>query len=65
MRRATRRARWSAILLDRFHHPAQVVATGFGAAILIGTVLLALPVATTSSEAVGWVTALFTATSAV
>ncbi|MEO3861019.1 potassium transporter TrkG [Acrocarpospora sp. B8E8] len=65
MKPATRRARWSAILLDRFHHPAQVVATGFGAAILIGTVLLALPVATTSGAAVGWVTALFTATSAV
>ncbi|MFF5213095.1 TrkH family potassium uptake protein [Streptosporangium sp. NPDC000396] len=55
----------SAAFLDRFQHPAQVVTTGFGAAILIGTVLLMLPIATTSGDSAGVVTALFTATSAV
>ncbi|WP_442942091.1 potassium transporter TrkG [Nonomuraea sp. NBC_00507] len=48
-----------------FHHPAQVIATGFGAAVLLGTFLLSLPIATTSGISAGWLTALFTATSAV
>lgn len=52
-------------LLDRFHHPAQVIATGFGVAIAVGTLLLMLPIATTSGETAGWLPALFTATSAV
>ncbi|MEV4166689.1 TrkH family potassium uptake protein [Nonomuraea dietziae] len=47
------------------HHPAQFVATGFGAAVLIGAALLTMPIATTSGESAGWLTALFTATSAV
>ncbi|TMR89158.1 TrkH family potassium uptake protein [Nonomuraea basaltis] len=51
--------------LDRFHHPAQVIATGFGAAMLLGTLLLSLPIATTSGTSAGWLAALFTATSAV
>ncbi|TMR08496.1 TrkH family potassium uptake protein [Nonomuraea turkmeniaca] len=51
--------------LARFRHPAQVVATGFGLAIGIGTSLLSLPIATTSGESAGWVAALFTAASAV
>lgn len=59
-----RQARWAG-LLDRFQNPTQVVATGFGTAALLGTCLLALPVATTGGEPAGWVTALFTATSAV
>lgn len=59
-----RQARWAG-LLDRFHNPTQVVATGFGAAVLLGTCLMALPFATDSGESAGWVMALFTATSAV
>lgn len=51
--------------LNRFQHPAQVVATGFGTAIGLGTLLLTLPIATTTGESAGWLAALFTATSAV
>ncbi|MDF5759143.1 potassium transporter TrkG [Spongiactinospora sp. TRM90649] len=64
MPRSMRRARGQA-LLDRFHHPAQVVVTGFGVVIMIGTALLSLPAATATGVAAGPVTALFTATSAV
>ncbi|GAA2415613.1 TrkH family potassium uptake protein [Nonomuraea africana] len=49
----------------RLQHPAQIVATGFGTAILVGTALLTLPIATATGESSGWLTALFTATSAV
>lgn len=59
-----RKARWAG-LLDRFQNPTQVIATGFGAAVLLGTCLMALPIATESGESAGWVAALFTATSAV
>ncbi|WP_169988040.1 TrkH family potassium uptake protein [Microbispora sp. H10836] len=52
-------------VLGRFRHPAQVVTTGFGAAVLLGTVLLSTPLATASGRPAGWITALFTATSAV
>ncbi|TDD17748.1 TrkH family potassium uptake protein [Nonomuraea diastatica] len=52
-------------ILDRFRHPAQVIVTGFGMAVLIGTALLTLPIATESGESSGWLAALFTATSAV
>ncbi|MGI5288985.1 TrkH family potassium uptake protein [Nonomuraea polychroma] len=52
-------------ILGRFQQPAQVIVTGFGAAVLIGTALLALPVATESGESAGWLAALFTSTSAV
>ncbi|WP_433432086.1 TrkH family potassium uptake protein [Nonomuraea sp. CA-141351] len=52
-------------ILDRFQHPAQVIVTGFGAAVLIGTALLTLPIATESGQSAGWLAALFTATSAV
>lgn len=38
---------------------------GFAAVILIGTVLLALPVSSADSRSIGWLDALFTATSAV
>ncbi|MEU8245510.1 potassium transporter TrkG [Nonomuraea sp. NPDC048916] len=55
----------SSLILSRFHHPTQVIVTGFGAAVLVGTLLLALPAATTTGESAGWLTALFTATSAV
>ncbi|MFI7610628.1 TrkH family potassium uptake protein [Nonomuraea terrae] len=47
-----------------FWHPSQVVVLGFGVAVTVGTVLLALPAATTSGESAGWLVALFTATSA-
>jgi trk system potassium uptake protein TrkH len=49
----------------RFQRPARVIATGFGTAILIGTVLLSLPVATESGTGAGLIDAVFTATSAV
>ncbi|MBO4269440.1 TrkH family potassium uptake protein [Microbispora triticiradicis] len=56
---------WGRGVLGRFRHPTQVVATGFGAAVLLGTVLLSTPLATASGKPAGWITALFTATSAV
>ncbi|WP_374727437.1 TrkH family potassium uptake protein [Haloactinomyces albus] len=42
-----------------------MVVFGFGLAVLVGTALLLLPVASTSGTPTNWVTALFTATSAV
>lgn len=52
-------------LSARFGHPTQVIATGFGTAIMIGTALLSLPFATQDGERADFVDALFTATSAV
>ncbi|MGP3936875.1 TrkH family potassium uptake protein [Nonomuraea sp. KM88] len=52
-------------ILDRFQHPTRVIVAGFGAAVLIGTALLTLPIATESGESAGWLAALFTSTSAV
>jgi trk system potassium uptake protein TrkH len=49
----------------RFRHPTQVIATGFGTAILLGTAALSLPLATETGERAHLVDALFTATSAV
>lgn len=46
-------------------HPAVVLALAFLAAIILGTALLMLPWATASGESAPWLTALFTATSAV
>ncbi|MDT0342917.1 TrkH family potassium uptake protein [Streptomyces litchfieldiae] len=49
-----------------FHtHPARMVAIAFGITVVIGTTLLALPVATTDGTSAPLLTALFTATSAV
>ena len=48
-----------------FRHPAQLVVTGFAVAIGLGTLLLALPVASTPDGGAPLGTALFTATSAV
>ncbi|GAB3450714.1 potassium transporter TrkG [Streptomonospora sediminis] len=45
--------------------PPQLTAGAFGAAIALGTALLALPAATEEGVSAGFVTALFTATSAV
>ncbi|MFI5490320.1 MULTISPECIES: TrkH family potassium uptake protein [Micromonospora] len=50
---------------DRFQHPAKVIATGFAAAVAVGTALLSLPVATRAGQRADLVDALFTATSAV
>ncbi|MFF0864000.1 TrkH family potassium uptake protein [Nonomuraea sp. NPDC003560] len=59
-----RSLRLTGAFLSRFHHPAQVIATGFAALILTGTALLTSPMATATGESAGWLTALFTATSA-
>lgn len=48
-----------------FRHPAQVVVTAFAGAVAVGTVLLLLPVSRVGDEGAPFVTALFTATSAV
>jgi trk system potassium uptake protein TrkH len=45
--------------------PPQLLASGMAGVILIGTLLLAAPVASASGASVGWSAALFTATSAV
>ncbi|MFF4777093.1 TrkH family potassium uptake protein [Microtetraspora fusca] len=60
-----RQAGWGSAVLDRFQNPTQVLATVFGSVILVGTLLLRLPIATTSGESADWGAALFTATSAV
>lgn len=44
--------------------PTRIIVLGFALIILIGTALLALPVASRNGESVGWIQALFTATSA-
>ncbi|WP_369407230.1 TrkH family potassium uptake protein [Microtetraspora malaysiensis] len=60
-----RQTGWGSAMLNRFQNPTQVLATCFGSVILLGTLLLRLPIATTSGESADWVSALFTATSAV
>ncbi len=53
-------------MLERLlRHPSRVVALSFACAIAVGTVLLALPAAKHGAGGVGFLTALFTATSAV
>lgn len=44
--------------------PAQILALGFAIVILVGAILLSLPVASKNGESVGFLNALFTATSA-
>ncbi len=46
-------------------HPTRAVALGFLLTIIVGTVLLMLPVSQANGEAAPWLTAFFTATSAV
>ena len=46
-------------------HPSRAVALGFLLVIAVGTVLLKLPVSQAKGEAAPWLTAIFTATSAV
>ena len=50
---------------DRFRHPGLVIGGSFLAAIVVGTGLLSLPVATESGEHSGLMDAVFTSTSAV
>ncbi len=45
--------------------PSQVLVIGFGIIIAIGTILLNLPIASRNNQSVGFINALFTATSAV
>ncbi|MHA7176693.1 TrkH family potassium uptake protein [Arthrobacter sp. Sr24] len=47
------------------HHPAQAIATGFGVAIALGTLVLMLPIAKSGAGGANLLEALFTATSAV
>ena len=49
----------------RGRSPAQLIVLSFAAAITAGTVMLRLPVAHAHGAGVGWLDALFTATSAV
>lgn len=49
----------------RGRHPTVVIAAGFGSAVLLGTLLLGTPLATAEGDSSHWLTALFTATSAV
>ena len=51
--------------LLRIRQPGQVVALAFAGAIAVGTLVLSLPLSTSSGEAAPLLTALFTATSAV
>ncbi len=46
-------------------NPSSILVLLFAAAIAIGTILLALPLSQSSGQGGGWITALFTATSAV
>lgn len=57
--------RWRAVGRPLFRHPAQVIVSGFGGAVFIGTALLMLPVARVGPEGAPVLTALFTSTSAV
>jgi trk system potassium uptake protein len=56
------RLRWEGI---RLAHPAQLIVVAFASAIIVGTVLLSLPVSSSSGSSAGVVDALFTATSAL
>jgi trk system potassium uptake protein TrkH len=49
----------------RFRHPAQIVVTAFGGAVVVGTLLLLLPFSQAQGAKTDLLTALFTATSAV
>ncbi|MBM4040863.1 MAG: hypothetical protein FJ290_20370 [Planctomycetes bacterium] len=63
---ALARAGWVRRLVGRlWRHPAPLLVGSFAGAILLGTALLALPIASESKQSIGVVNALFTATSAV
>lgn len=59
---ATRLRSWSSLLTA---HPARAVVLAFAVVVLLGAVLLSLPFAAERGSSPGFVTALFTATSAV
>lgn len=46
-------------------HPPAILVFGFGGLILLGSILLNLPIATSSGESIGFINALFTSASAV
>lgn len=48
-----------------FTHPSRVLVTGFLSVILLGAIILSLPISSASGESTNFLTALFTATSAV
>lgn len=52
------------LLKRRALNPTRIVAGSFAAIIALGTILLTLPIASRSGEGAGWLTGLFTATSA-
>jgi len=54
----------AALLGRKNWNPTRLIAVGFGAVILLGTLLLHLPFAARSGQATSWLTCLFTATSA-
>ena len=60
-----RRARRQRRVSDQLAHPARLIAFGFGFAVMTGTSLLMLPVATESGERPSLIDALFTSTSSV
>lgn len=62
---SSRAARVRARDAARFRHPGRVIALSFAVTIAVGSVLLSLPIATTSGQRAPLVDALFTATSAV
>ncbi|WP_247597737.1 potassium transporter TrkG [Streptomyces sp. RKND-216] len=64
MKRKAGRA-WPAPGMAGLRHPTQMIATAFAAAVLTGSALLSLPVATESGTRADYVDALFTSTSAV
>lgn len=53
------------LLLANKMQPGQIIVIGFASVILIGALLLTLPISTQSGESVGFIDALFTATSCV
>lgn len=65
LRAATRRTLRREFLRSRQLHPAQLIAAGFALVIMLGTVLLMLPVASSAPGGTDFMTALFTATSAL
>lgn len=62
---AARRARPPGLGGPRFQNPGRVIAGAFAGAIVVGSVLLSLPVATRTGERASLLDAVFTATSAV
>lgn len=64
--RRIRPPRWvTATFADAVGHPARLVVVGFALTVVVGSALLALPIATESGRGAPVVTAVFTATSAV